>query len=48
MSYGDDTSQLNPSETDVVEGHSLEREPDGVDTNTNADFVDRTIPTPGS
>lgn len=48
MSYGDDTSQLNPSETDVAKGHSLERDPDGVDTNTNADFVDRTTPTPGS
>lgn len=48
MSYGTDITQLNPSATDVVEGHSLERDPDGVDTNTAGDFVDRTTPTPGS
>jgi len=48
MSYGVDTSQLNPAATDVSSGHSLERSPDGFDTNAASDFVDRTTPTPGS
>ena len=48
MSYGVDTSGLNPSATDVASGHSLERNPDGLDTNTAADFVNRNPPTPGS
>lgn len=48
MSYGTNISVFNPSATDVAEGHSLEREPDGTDTNTAADFVNRTIPSPGS
>lgn len=47
MSYGDDTSQLNPAATDVSKGHSLERDPNGVDTDTAADFIDRSIPQPG-
>lgn len=32
----------------VNEGHSLERDPDGKDTNSASDFIDRSIPTPGS
>jgi signal peptidase len=48
MSWGTDTSAFTPSATDVAEGHSLERDPDGVDTNTAVDFVDRTTPTPGT
>lgn len=48
MSYGTNTSQLNPSVPDVASGHSLEREPDGVDTDSAGDFVDRTTPSPGS
>ena len=48
VSYGDDTSGLNPAVPDVAAGHSIERNPDGVDTNTNSDFVDRVTPTPGS
>lgn len=48
MSWGTDTSVFTPSATDVAEGHSLERDPDGVDTDTAGDFVDRTTPTPGS
>jgi hypothetical protein len=48
MSYGGDITAYDPSSADVVEGHSLEREPDGTDTDTAADFVNRTIPTPGS
>ena len=48
VSYGDDTSGFNPAVPDVAAGHSIERNPDGVDTNTNSDFVDRVTPTPGS
>lgn len=48
MSFGSNTNQLNPSVPDVVIGHSLERNPDGVDTDTAADFDDITSPTPGS
>ena len=47
MSYGTDTTGLNPPATDVATGHSLERDPDGTDTDTAADFVDRTTPQPG-
>lgn len=48
MSYGTDTTVLNPSAPDVAEGHSLERDPDGLDTNTATDFVNRTTPSPGT
>ena len=47
MSYGTDTTVLNPTVPGIAEGHSLERDPDGVDTDTAADFVDRSLPTPG-
>lgn len=53
MSYGSDktgfisgcTPTACPS---VATGHSLERNPDGFDTDSASDFVDRTTPTPGS
>src|SRR3989338_8935720 len=48
MSYAGDTTAFTPSAQDVAEGHSLERDPDGVDTDTIGDFVDRTTPTPGT
>jgi signal peptidase len=48
MSYGTDINVFNPSAPDVTQGHSLERNPDGLDTNTAADFVDRNPPTPGT
>ncbi|GEM_PF-3529880 len=48
MNYGNDTAVWNPAAGPVREGHSLEREPDGKDTDTAADFVDRDSPTPGS
>lgn len=48
ISWESDTVILNPSITGVAEGHSIERNPAGLDTNTAADFVDRAIPTPGS
>jgi len=48
ISYGNDTNVLNPSISSVSSGHSIERDPDGVDTGKASDFVDRTIPTPGT
>lgn len=47
LSYGTDTTVFNPSITNVAEGHSIERSPVGIDTNTAADFIDRVTPTPG-
>lgn len=32
----------------IPEGHSLERNPAGLDINTASDFIDRVVPTPGS
>jgi hypothetical protein len=46
-SWGGDTTIFNPASPDVAAGHSLERDPDGIDTNASPDFVDRTTPTPG-
>lgn len=48
ISYGEDITAFNPSLPDVAQGHSLEREPDGADTDSNADFVNRDTPTPGN
>ena len=48
MSYGADTTAFNPACPNVPEGHSLERNPSGKDTDTAGDFVDRSSPTPGS
>lgn len=48
ISYGTDTTVLDPSIPDVSAGQSIEREPDGVDTGTAADFVANPTPTPGS
>lgn len=53
MSYGSDKTGFSsgcsatacPS---VSSGHSLERNPDGFDTNAAGDFIDRTTPMPGS
>lgn len=47
ISWGNDTSVLNPSPPDVATGHSLERNPAGIDTDTFSDFVDRLTPAPG-
>lgn len=47
ISYENDTTVLNPSISPVSAGHSIERNPDGQDTNTAADFVNRTTPQPG-
>jgi len=48
ISYGTNIDILNPSITDVVEGHSIERSPAGTDTDTAADFVDNIAPSPGT
>ena len=47
MSYGGDSSQLDPPCPDVAAGHSLERSPAGHDTDQASDFVDQSNPTPG-
>lgn len=48
LSYGSDLTIFNPSVPDVAIGHSIERSPVTLDTNTASDFVDRVTPTPGS
>ena len=48
VSWGTDTSQLNPSEPTVADGHSIERSPLGIDTNTAADWSDNSAPSPGT
>jgi hypothetical protein len=47
MNWQTDPFVWNPGATDVAEGHSLERNPDGFDTDVPSDFVDRTLPSPG-
>lgn len=46
LSYGSDRS-LIPYLPDVAEGHSLERCPFGIDTDSENDFIDQKSPTPG-
>lgn len=46
MSYGDDTSQFGL--LGVNEGHALERNPDGLDTDTAGDWIDKSPPAPGT
>lgn len=52
MSWGSNisgfSSGCSSSCPNVGIGHSLERNPDGFDTNSATDFVNRTNPTPGS
>ena len=48
MSYGTDTTQLNPACPDVVSGHSLARKPAGQDLDINSDFEDLSSPNPGT
>ncbi|MCX5995209.1 MAG: lamin tail domain-containing protein, partial [Chloroflexi bacterium] len=47
LSYGDDNTIMSPPCLDVAQGHSLERQPAGLDTNQAGDFVDNATPTPG-
>jgi len=48
LSYGDDSSALDPPCPDVPAGHSLEREPTGFDSDRASDFVEQEFPSPGS
>lgn len=48
ISWGNNISILNPAIIGVAEGHSIERDPAGFDTDWYTDFVDRLTPTPGS
>jgi len=48
MSYGTDTTVFDPACPDVAEGHSLERSPANVDTDTAEDWIDQESPDPGS
>jgi len=45
LSYGADATHFTLP--DVAEGHSLERSPLGADTDSAADWVDQSTPTPG-
>jgi len=47
LSYGDDATMMSPPCQDVAEGHSLERQPAGLDTDQASDFVDNETPSPG-
>jgi hypothetical protein len=47
LSYGDDDTIMSPPCRNVPEGHSLERQPAGQDTNQASDFVDNSTPSPG-
>ena len=48
MSYGDNLTAFDPACSVVEIRHSLERQPNGADTDTSADFVDQAKPTPGA
>jgi len=47
LSYSEDNTIMLPPCQDVPEGHSLERQPAGLDTNQASDFVDNATPSPG-
>ncbi len=51
VSYGDNTTYWNCSAylcASIDEDHSMERDPAGTDTDSPADFVERSSPTPGN
>ncbi len=48
MSYGDKTTFFDPPCPEVSAGHSLERSPANVDTDTAADWIDQESPNPGA
>jgi hypothetical protein len=48
LSYGSNDTILLPPCQDVAAGHSLERQPAGLDTDQASDFVDNPNPTPCS
>jgi hypothetical protein len=47
ISYGSDSTIMFPPCFEVHEGHSLERWPAGIDTDTASDFIDNEAPSPG-
>lgn len=47
VSYGDDASALDPPAPRVPPGHSLERVPAGLDTDSAGDWIDQSRPSPG-
>jgi hypothetical protein len=47
ISWGKDTTVLDPAIVDVPAGHSIERRTPDVDTDTAADFTDNLNPSPG-
>jgi 3D (Asp-Asp-Asp) domain-containing protein len=47
VNYGANVDVWNPAAEDVSEGHSLERNPGGIDTNSALDFIDQESPSPG-
>ena len=47
MSYGSETTFFDPPCLDVAAGHSLERSPTNVDTDTAEDWIDQELPNPG-
>jgi len=47
MNYGTNVEIWNPAATAVAEGHSLERNPGGKDTDSASDFIDQESPSPG-
>ena len=48
ISYGNKTTFLDPPASDVPAGHSLERSPANVDTDTAGDWMDQESPNPGT
>jgi len=48
MSYGDKTTFFDPPCPEVSGGHSLERSPANVDTDTAADWIEQESPNPGT
>lgn len=48
ISWGSNVSAFDPSIPMTPADVSSERNPDGTDTNTNADFIDSNPPTPGT
>ncbi|MDY7039861.1 MAG: lamin tail domain-containing protein, partial [Chloroflexota bacterium] len=47
LSWDSNTTVFDPAAPDVAAGHSLERDPANVDTDTADDFVDQDTPAPG-
>lgn len=47
VSWGSSTWAFDPSAPDVGEGHTLERYPAGVDTDSAVDWIDQEVPNPG-